>query len=128
MAVTGRSLFFLVLYFAGLVGLANFSAFRHPSDGDWLAPSGLVAAVAFFALVVAYQSSLKHARRAPVQGVAWFWGLTLAGRAILLWAAPGDDLWRCLWERTIQRHGFNPYILAPQAELLKGLRDASWTK
>jgi hypothetical protein len=128
MAVTGRSLIFLLLYFAGLLGLANFSTFRHTNGGDWVAASALIADVAFFALVAEYQLSLKDSSPAPVKGIAWFWALTLAGRAILLWADPGDDLWRCLWEGMVQRHGINPYILAPQAESLIGLRDANWTK
>lgn len=54
----------------------------------------------------------------------WFWTAAVGLRLIALAAPPGDDLWRYLWEGRIQLHGFNPYLLAPDAPALASLRDA----
>ena len=40
--------------------------------------------------------------------------------------APGDDVWRYLWEGRIQTAGFSPYGFAPIAPELESLRDATW--
>lgn len=60
--------------------------------------------------------------------VSWklFWGVAIGARLILLAAAPGDDIWRYLWEGTIQNHGFSPYHLAPDAPPLAPLRTDYW--
>ncbi|WP_017324853.1 glycosyltransferase family 2 protein [Synechococcus sp. PCC 7336] len=56
----------------------------------------------------------------------WFWGVTIATRLILLGMAPGDDVWRYLWEGFIQTQGFNPYQYAPNAIELEALRFDWW--
>ena len=56
----------------------------------------------------------------------WFWGVAIATRLILLAMYPGDDIWRYLWEGHIQTAGFNPYLLAPSADVLTPLRFAGW--
>ena len=56
----------------------------------------------------------------------WFWGVAIATRLILLAMYPGDDIWRYLWEGHIQSAGFNPYLLAPSADVLTPLRFAGW--
>ena len=56
----------------------------------------------------------------------WFWGAALATRLLLLPMAPGDDLWRYLWEGHIQTLGFSPYHLAPDAATLAPYRTAWW--
>ncbi|MCP9819583.1 hypothetical protein KBZ18_08765 [Synechococcus sp. Cruz-9H2] len=58
--------------------------------------------------------------------VVWFWGVAIASRLLLLAMEPGDDVWRYLWEGTIQQHGFNPYELPPDASALQALRPAWW--
>ncbi|MEM6437750.1 MAG: glycosyltransferase family 2 protein, partial [Cyanobacteria bacterium P01_D01_bin.115] len=56
----------------------------------------------------------------------WFWAGAIAPRLILLAMAPGDDVWRYLWEGHIQNLGFNPYLLAPSAEILVPFRLPFW--
>ncbi|AFY40286.1 glycosyl transferase family 2 [[Leptolyngbya] sp. PCC 7376] len=58
----------------------------------------------------------------------WFWGLAIAPRLLLLAMYPGDDIWRYLWEGHLQNHGFNPYLLAPDADVLNHLRFDWWSK
>ncbi|MEM9150578.1 MAG: hypothetical protein AAGB19_09005, partial [Cyanobacteria bacterium P01_F01_bin.3] len=59
-------------------------------------------------------------------GWAWFWGVAIVPRIILLSMYPGDDIWRYLWEGHIQNLGFNPYLLAPDADVLIPLRFDWW--
>ncbi|MEL6902324.1 MAG: glycosyltransferase family 2 protein [Cyanobacteria bacterium J06606_4] len=59
---------------------------------------------------------------------AWFWVVALVPRLILLAMHPGDDIWRYLWEGHIQNYGFNPYLLAPTADVLVPLRLDSWNQ
>jgi hypothetical protein len=56
----------------------------------------------------------------------WFWGVAITTRLILLPMAPGDDIWRYLWEGFIQNHGFSPYHFAPNAPELTALRTSWW--
>ena len=60
--------------------------------------------------------------------LAWpaFWIVALLARAILLPMAPGDDIWRYLWEGMIQHHGLSPYAYAPLAHELAPLRTSWW--
>lgn len=59
-------------------------------------------------------------------GWGWFLGVAVLARLILLPMFPGDDVWRYLWEGRIQWAGFNPYVHAPAAEVLAGLRTPWW--
>ena len=52
----------------------------------------------------------------------WFWLGAVVPRLVLLAMYPGDDIWRYLWEGHIQLAGFNPYLLAPNADVLEPLR------
>ena len=54
----------------------------------------------------------------------WFWGVAIAARLILLAMYPSDDIWRYLWEGHIQNMGFNPYLIAPNADALILFRTA----
>ncbi len=58
----------------------------------------------------------------------WFWVGAVAPRLVLLAMYPGDDIWRYLWEGHIQNFGFNPYLLAPSAEVLIPLRFETWSQ
>jgi glycosyltransferase involved in cell wall biosynthesis len=59
--------------------------------------------------------------------VAWFWAVAILARVALLPMAPGDDVWRYLWEGEIQIAGFSPYLLAPSAPELDALRTPTWS-
>jgi len=61
-------------------------------------------------------------------GGFWFWGVAIAPRLILLSMYPGDDIWRYIWEGHIQNLGFNPYLLAPNAEILSAFRFDWWNQ
>ncbi|MGF1500051.1 MAG: hypothetical protein ACFB8W_24960 [Elainellaceae cyanobacterium] len=56
----------------------------------------------------------------------WFWGVAIAARLLLLPMAPGDDVWRYLWEGLIQLQGFSPYELPPTAAELVPYRTDWW--
>lgn len=58
----------------------------------------------------------------------WFWLLLLVPRLVMLAMYPGDDIWRYLWEGHIQNAGFNPYVIAPDAEVLLPLRFDWWAE
>ncbi len=84
---------------------------------------------------VAYLGGLTQLRgfaagtRSPSGGISpevWLWTVTLLGRAVLLWAAPGDDVWRYLWEGRLQGVHLNPYALAPATPGLSLPQDAAW--
>ncbi len=50
----------------------------------------------------------------------------VAVRILLLWQAPGDDIYRYIWEGQLLLHHVNPYLHAPDAMELIPLRDAIW--
>lgn len=51
-------------------------------------------------------------------------------RAIMFLSPPSlsDDVYRYAWEGSIQIKGFNPYLVAPQSEVLKNYRNATWER
>jgi hypothetical protein len=51
-------------------------------------------------------------------------------RAIMFLSPPSlsDDIYRYAWEGSIQIKGYNPYQVAPQSELLRNYRNATWEK
>jgi hypothetical protein len=55
-----------------------------------------------------------------------FWGVALGARFLLLWQAPGDDIFRYVWEGRILLAGFNPYLHPPDASALEMLRGGVW--
>jgi alpha-1,6-mannosyltransferase len=57
-----------------------------------------------------------------------FWAAAIALRLAVFPMPPGDDFWRYLWEGRIQTHGFNPYVLSPDAPELAAFRDAVWVR
>jgi len=58
---------------------------------------------------------------------AWFWGIAILTRLLLIPMYPGDDIWRYLWEGYIQLQGFSPYELAPNAAELVPYRTEWWS-
>jgi len=81
----------------------------------------MLAATVFSALAIHFLPANTPRNRALI-----FWGTALGLRLLVLPMAPGDDIYRYLWEGRIQHFGFNPYVLAPDAPELTALRDASW--
>jgi alpha-1,6-mannosyltransferase len=51
-------------------------------------------------------------------------------RAIMFLSPPSlsDDVYRYVWEGSIQIEGFNPYRVAPQSEILKNYRNTTWER
>ncbi|MGK7909731.1 MAG: glycosyltransferase family 2 protein [Synechococcus sp.] len=56
-----------------------------------------------------------------------FWLVAIATRFILLRMAPGDDIWRYLWEGLLQNQGLSPYDFPPNAPELTPLRTPWWS-
>lgn len=52
--------------------------------------------------------------------------VALAARLLLLWQAPGDDIYRYIWEGKLLLNHVNPYLHAPDATALISLRDKIW--
>jgi glycosyltransferase involved in cell wall biosynthesis len=57
---------------------------------------------------------------------AWFWGIAILTRLLLLPMHPSDDIWRYLWEGYIQNLGFSPYEQPPNALVLLPYRTEWW--
>jgi hypothetical protein len=55
-----------------------------------------------------------------------FWGVAIALRTAMLECAPGDDMWRYIWEGRVQVHGQNPYVENPDSPALTALRTENW--
>jgi alpha-1,6-mannosyltransferase len=50
----------------------------------------------------------------------------VAARVLLLWQAPGDDIYRYIWEGRLLLQNVNPYLHPPDAVGLISFRDAIW--
>ena len=88
-------------------------------------------AARFVALVlgagVFYLVAIASYEKAPVSSrPALLWGMSAALRLAVLLMQPGDDFWRYIWEGKIQLHGFNPYLVTPDAPALASLREIWW--
>lgn len=55
-----------------------------------------------------------------------FWVVAVGVRFLLLWQAPGDDIFRYVWEGRVLLAGFNPYENPPDAPVLEMLRGGTW--
>ena len=71
---------------------------------------------------------LQRAVPSPRTRARWFWIVAILLRVAILPILPGDDVWRYRWEGSIQLHGFNPYLLAPDSPALAAWRDAGWSQ
>ena len=80
----------------------------------------LAAGVFYFIAIASYEKAPAESRPALL------WGMSATLRLAVLLMPPGDDFWRYLWEGKIQLHGFNPYLLTPDAPALAGLRESWW--
>lgn len=83
----------------------------------------------FFLAAAIYWLLARAFEHVPARSrAAVFWILAILFRLVLFPMAPGDDVWRYVWEGRIQAQGFNPYLLAPQAPELVALREEGWEK
>lgn len=65
----------------------------------------------------------------PVSAAGLLWvALLLRLAALPLQPTLSDDLWRYLWDGRVVAHGFNPYLLPPEASELEHLRDPVWDR
>ncbi len=112
------------LYLAGLAltlaAAIPFGDFTHDGNALYFVPLLLAATGFYFAAAGSYQNL------PPVPRLRIFWPVAVGLRLIALFIPPGDDIHRYLWEGGIQWHGFNPYLLTPDAPALVHLRDATW--
>jgi len=96
----------------------------------WMAPWGDFAMAGtvpwFLAAAVMMAMGWLLAGRPERMNAGWFWGVAIAARVALLPMAPGDDVWRFLWEGRMQSAGFSPYLHAPDDPYLAPWRDETW--
>jgi hypothetical protein len=78
--------------------------------GDFRDPSHLLP---FWRGITCMSLGFMLVRQVRSLSPGWFWGVTIFLRLLLLPMAPGDDIWRYLWEGYVQTLGFNPYELPP---------------
>lgn len=133
--------------------LGKSRAAIHPVMDDSRFQKGLLCAIAVLiilgsCLTIPYGDFLNQPNAVPMfwRGIAfmstgflatsllrkvngwWFWLVAIMPRLLLLAMHPGDDIWRYLWEGHIQNLGFNPYLLAPDADALIPFRFDGWTQ
>lgn len=105
-------------------GLLLLGALLMVGQGDF----AVAGTVPWFLVAAAVMGVGWMAAATPQKiSLGWFWGIAIGGRLILLPMAPGDDIWRYLWEGRIQLAGYSPYSYAPVAAELASLRDATWS-
>lgn len=80
--------------------------------------TAVLCGIAFFA-ATSFFAQLPAGRL--VKGI--FWGVVILLRLVALPLEPGDDIWRYQWEGKVQNAGFNPYLLAPNDERLRSVRE-----
>jgi glycosyltransferase involved in cell wall biosynthesis len=115
---------------AGIAGvLVLFGAWLMAPHGDFArtgtVESFLIAAAVMSAGFVVSWAWSAGSRTEEAEGgrwaVMWFWAVAAGARLLLLPMAPGDDVWRYLWEGRIQIAGYSPYEYAPAAAMAKGI-------
>jgi len=80
----------------------------------------------FLAGAVVMLGGYLLALRFPPRTAWLFWGVAIMARLALLFQAPGDDIYRYVWEGRMVMAGWNPYFHAPDAMALEPLRDGLW--
>lgn len=75
-----------------------------------------------------YAARRLEAASAPLGGAILAGALLLRLPLLPLPPALSDDALRYLWDGKVAAAGFNPYVLAPAAEELTHLRDATWRR
>jgi hypothetical protein len=80
----------------------------------------------FLAGAAVMLSGFFMALRFPPRAVWVFCSVAVGARLMLLFHAPGDDIFRYAWEGRILLAGWNPYLHAPDGVVLEPLRDGLW--
>ena len=119
-----------VLIFCGIVldllllaaAMILSHAVGSPATAHWLLPVLLAAFVPYFLAV----SRARHYNWRRIRLCVLF--VALIGRFTLLSTPPilSNDIYRYMWEGKVQKAGFNPYRLEPDAYELNSLHDATW--
>jgi hypothetical protein len=107
----------LLLLAVGMAAMVPFGDLLQPGAVAGFLTGAAVACVGFLMACAAGRVSMRR-----------FWIVAVALRLLLLPMAPGDDVWRYIWEGRVQRAGFSPHALAPDAPALASLRDAVWER
>ncbi len=104
-----------LLIIAGAVVMLPFGKLHDLGSVPWfLLGGGIMVAGYFFALL---QRDIS----------TWlFWAVAIGARLLLLWQAPGDDIFRYVWEGRILLAGFNPYLHSPDSPVLEMMRSGVW--
>ncbi len=79
--------------------------------GRHVAASMALYGSGFLLLVMMFRAFPAHLKAAHALGLIL--GLGLAARAAFLFFPPNTDIYRYIWEGTVQNHGFNPYVTPP---------------
>ncbi len=111
----------------GLLILCSFAAIRLMGPVE-AKPIGFMAC--FLVACLAYLWTLRKTSadtpnslsKSPDFNLAWLWLVAIGARAMGIGGEVSDDVYRYMWEGMIQQHGYNPYALAPSADLLTSLR------
>jgi GT2 family glycosyltransferase len=108
---------------ASVIAYALFSAFLLvPEDNIVGSPYYLIGSVGMF---VSMLWIMKHWHGRHMLAAVLL--LALLVRVVAVFQFPeNSDLSRYVWEGEIQLAGYNPYMLAPEAEALKHLRNENW--
>ena len=109
-----------VAWWAGLLvggagGMMPWGDFAQPGQVRW-----------FLAAAAVMSWGYLGGWRVKRISAGWFWAVAVVARLLLVPMAPGDDVWRYLWEGRLQVAGFSPYLHAPADPLLATWRDARW--
>jgi hypothetical protein len=100
-----------------LAALHRFDDWRYETMPIKFVETALFCGIAFFAAASTFVR-LPAGRWAAIT----FWSGAIFLRLVALPLEPGDDIWRYQWEGKVQNAGFNPYLLAPNDELLAPVR------
>jgi len=112
----------------GILAMEGFLLLLASRYGDLPAPGNAVRFVAsMMGAGVCYLVAVAHFSHAAMRSrPALLWAASVGLRLAVLSMPPCPELWRHLWEGKIQLHGFNPYLVSPDAPALTTLRDAWW--
>lgn len=115
-----------VLYGLGfsLTPLLVEAGLAAPGKGPLAAYPALASGLYGLSLLAAL---LVFRRGTPRGGMGLILAFSVVFRLLVLLTPPtlSDDMYRYIWEGRIQRAGFSPYQLTPEAPVLAGLRDTA---
>ena len=82
----------------------------------------------FFASLGAVSLLLWKSAPEKFNSAHWFLliGTAIVIRMVFFQFPETDDIYRYIWEGRVQNAGYDPYVLAPNAEILESMRDSTW--